>query len=226
MEVSTISQNRLEELDCVLGLDCSKYQKDITWSKAKSAGIDFAFVKLTEGSTYQEAKFYNVKNRIISAKKNGVKIGYYHFARPANVVDPIKDADEEIDNFLSEMRKIGFPDLPFVLDIEAFSNINLWKTNENMIKYIGRFIDRMAKNNLLTIIYSYKSFFDVNIGDMFVKYPLWIAAYLNNPEKNEPTLPEGYDNWDIWQFTSKGRINGYNGNIDLNIMKKDYFNLF
>ena len=32
--------------------------------------------------------------------------------------------------------------------------------------------------------------------------------------------------WKIWQFTDKGRIDGYNGDIDLNVMKKDYFDLY
>lgn len=80
--VANISQQRLQALNCVLGLDCSKYQVDINWNTAKAAGIDFAFVKITEGTTGHEDNLYNLKARVLSAQKNGVKVGYYHFARP------------------------------------------------------------------------------------------------------------------------------------------------
>ena len=67
---------------------------------------------------------------------------------------------------------------------------------------------------------------ETNASPEFGENPLWIAAYLNNPELSLPTLPNGWTNWKIWQFTEQGQIGGYDGNIDLNIMKKDYFNQF
>ena len=80
--MTNISQQRLDNLNCVLGLDCSKWQPNITWSDAKTSGIQFAFVKITEGNTGHEDNLYNVKARILSAQQNGIKVGYYHFARP------------------------------------------------------------------------------------------------------------------------------------------------
>jgi GH25 family lysozyme M1 (1,4-beta-N-acetylmuramidase) len=53
-----------------------------------------------------------------------------------------------------------------------------------------------------------------------------VAAYVNNPEVNLPVIPLGWTEWKIWQFTEKGQIGGYTGDIDLNIMKKSYLNLF
>jgi lysozyme len=224
--VSTISQQRLDSLDCVLGLDCSKYQKDITWSLAKAAGVQFAFVKITEGTTGHEDNIYNVKARALDAKKNGIKIGYYHFARPGDVVSPEQDALNEVQNVLSHIGFLPVADLPLSLDIEAYANSAVWDNKvDHMNRFITTFIQGLQAQNVSVIIYSYKSFLDINTSSQF-DLPLWIAAYLNNPEISLPLIPNGWTEWKIWQFTEKGQIGGYTGDIDLNIMKKDYFNLF
>jgi len=224
---SMISQKRLDDLNCVLGLDCSKYQKDITWGKAKAAGIEFAFVKITEGTTVHEDQLYNLRNRVLDAEKYGVKIGYYHFARPGNVNLPEDDANEEVQNVLGHIGYLPTVKLPFVLDIESYSNTNIWDNKiDHMNRFIKTFIDKLKEHNIPIIIYSYKSFLDINTKPIYGQYPLWIAAYINNPEVRLPVLPRGWNEWEIWQFTEKGQIDGYVGDIDLNIMKKDFFNLF
>jgi lysozyme len=225
--VSTISQQRLDSLNCVLGLDCSKYQKDITWSLAKAAGVQFAFVKITEGTTGHEDNIYNVKARVLDAQKNGVKIGYYHFARPGDVNSPEDDANAEVQNVLSHIGFLPTADLPLSLDVEAYANSVVWDNKvDHMNRFITTFIQKLNEKNIRVILYSYKSFLDTNSTPIFGTNPLWTAAYLNNPEINLPLIPLGWTEWKIWQFTEQGQINGYNGNIDLDIMKKDYYNLF
>ena len=225
--VTTISKQRLDSLNCVLGLDCSKYQKDITWSVAKAAGIAFAFIKITEGSSGHEDNLYNVKARVLDAQKNGVKVGYYHFARPGNVNLPEDDANEEVQNVLSHISFLPTVTLPLVFDIEAYSDQDIWDNKvDHMNRFITTFIQKLNEKNIRIILYSYKSFLDTNSTPMFGTNPLWIAAYLNNPEISLPLIPNGWTEWKIWQFTEKGQISGYTGDIDLNIMKKDYFNLF
>lgn len=225
--MTTISKKRIGELGCVLGLDCSKYQKDINWSKAKADGIEFAFVKITEGTTVSEDDSYNVKARVQSAQQNGVKIGYYHFARPGNVSEPEADATEEVNNVMNHLKLLPQADLPFVLDIESYSTTIVWDNKiDHMNKYIMAFIAGMKNNGISVIIYSYKSFIDSNTTTNFSSYPLWLAAYPSNPENTLPNLPKGWSDWKIWQFTDKGRIDGYVGDLDLNIMKKDFYSSF
>ena len=85
-----ISEKRLNELDSVLGFDCSKWQKDINWLKASQSGIKFAFIKISEGDGGTEN--YDIKDRVLEAQKNTIKIGYYHFARPSSVSNPELDS--------------------------------------------------------------------------------------------------------------------------------------
>lgn len=222
-----LTKKRIENLGCVLGLDCSRYQKDINWKKAKASGIEFAFVKVTEGTTVKEA--YDIKNRVLEAQKNGVKVGYYHFARPGNVDDPEADAREEAGNVIATISLLPKVKLPIVLDLEAYSTTVVWDNKvDHMNKYVATFIAEMKKyaKNVTVIVYSYKSFIDSNTTPIFGSNPLWIAAYPNNPETTLPSIPKGWSEWKIWQFTSKGTIDGYAGDIDLNVMKKDFFNSF
>ena len=225
--VATISQKRLNALNCVLGLDCSRYQQNITWSLVKAAGIQFVFIKITEGTTGHEDNLYNLKARIISAQNNGVKVGYYHFARPGNVAEPEDDANEEVQNVLAHIGFLPKADLPLALDIEAYSDSDIWDDKvDHMNRFITTFIQGLQVQNIDVIIYSYKSFLDTNASPEFGNYPLWIASYLNNPETSLPSIPDGWNDWNIWQFTEKGQINGYSGDIDLDVMRKDYFNMF
>lgn len=227
--VTTLSPKRLTELKCVLGLDCSKYQIDINWTKAKAAGIQFAIIKITEGTTGREDNIYNLKARVLSAQKNGVKVGYYHFARPGNINIPEQDALEELGNVLTCLNKLPKANLPFVLDIESYSKQLIWKDIEktdHMNRFISTFFNGLSAKNIKSILYSYKSFVDTNTTPAFSTYPLWLAAYLNNPEVSLPAIPNGWNEWKIWQFTEKGQIDGYVGDIDLNIMKKSYYDLF
>jgi lysozyme len=227
--VTTITQKRLNDLGCIRGMDCSKYQKDINWSLAKAVGIDFAIIKITEGGTYHEDNIYNLKARILDAQKNNVKVGYYHFARPGSLNSPEQDALEEVQNVLSHIGFLPSANFPLALDIEAYSNSDVWAQTDkvdHMNRFITTFINKLNEQNIRVILYSYKSFLDTNTTPIFNLQPLWIAAYLNNPEVSLPVIPIGWTEWKIWQFTEKGQVNGYNGDIDLDIMKKEYFNLF
>jgi len=216
-----LSKKRLDDLDCVLGLDCSKYQKNINWEQAKASGIEFAFVKITEGTTGHEDNVYNVAARVVEAKKNGIKIGYYHFARPGNVKDPKQDAFEEVENIKKHLTILPKANFPITLDVEAID------TKQQDEKYMSIFINTfLGLFDDVTILYTYRSFFNVNTNHTFGTNPLWIASYVKNPEKDLPNILLGWVNWKIWQFTDKGTIGGYSGPIDLNVMKKDYFNLY
>jgi lysozyme len=219
-----ITKKRLQELNCVLGLDCSKYQENINWEQAKISGVEFAFIKITEGTTGHEDNIYNVYNRVIEAQKNNIKVGYYHFARPGNIKDPKIDAEEEILNIKKHLNVLPKAEFPIVLDTEEYAkNCILQGKTKNINTLINTFLGSFDE---VSILYTYKVFFDSNTNNTFGMNPLWLAAYLNDPNKSLPTLPKGWNEWKIWQFTDKGQISGYNGNIDLNIMKKDYFDLY
>jgi lysozyme len=74
----------------VHGVDVSKYQGDIDWRSAREAGVDFAFIKATEGGNHADDKFMQNWQ---GAKAAGIPRGAYHF------VWWCRDPREEIEQF-------------------------------------------------------------------------------------------------------------------------------
>lgn len=241
-EVAGMTPERTEMLNSFLGVDTSHYQGNINWGLVKNSNIKFAVIKVTEGSTYFDGNSttYNLRKNILDAQNNGIKVSYYHFARPGNHADPKIDATMEANWFITNVKKLPAVDAPLVLDIEDYTTETvLWTDRKaGMQTFVSTFIDILKSNGYSTIIYSYKSFLDENGITNFGNNKLWIANYMNypqtNPERDLPGLPSGWkataSNWQtnqnvpMWQFTSQGQVNGISGNVDMNIMKKDFFN--
>jgi GH25 family lysozyme M1 (1,4-beta-N-acetylmuramidase) len=237
-EVAGMTPERLKMLNSVLGIDSSHYQGNINWKLVKDSKVDFALIKVTEGNTFYEGNSttYNLIKNISNAQNNGIKVGYYHFARPGNNADPKIDATYEANWFVSHVKGLPAVDFPLVLDIEAYSNTVLWIDRKaDMQIFVSTFIDILKSNGFSTIIYSYKSFLDDNGITNFGNNKLWIANYMKypitNPERDLPSLPVGWKGKDwlahqnvpIWQFSSQGQVNGIQGNVDINVMKNDFF---
>src|SRR5438552_18323963 len=88
------------------GVDVSVYQGTVNWAKVKSAGISFAFVRVSDGLTHPDSQF---TNNWKGTKSAGVIRGVYQFFRPGE--DPIQQADLMISK-LTAAGGIGAGDLP------------------------------------------------------------------------------------------------------------------
>ncbi|KAG8709352.1 hypothetical protein FRC09_000723 [Ceratobasidium sp. 395] len=63
------------------GIDVSGYQPDVNWQTVKANGVEFAYIKATEGTTYTNPEFASQYNGAYDA---GLIRGAYHFAQPAD----------------------------------------------------------------------------------------------------------------------------------------------
>src|SRR5438874_4118723 len=91
-------------------MDVSSYETSIDWPTAKSAGIQFAIIRATDGTQFLDPKFADYW---AGARAAGVIRGAYQFFRPAE--DPIAQADL----LLSTMGPLEPGDLPPVIDVEV-----------------------------------------------------------------------------------------------------------
>jgi lysozyme len=202
----------------ILGLDCSRYQPSIDWEKAKADGIQFAYVKITEGINHYQGNYYNLKARLQEIKKHGIKLGYYHFCKPGLTIIPAENAKQEAQNFLRHLTDLPESDLPLVLDIEEYNNPNQWSSGGmGLTDYMQSFIKELPKEVII-----YTNCWIWTDKDNFKLYPLWWPDY-SNMTFGKINIPVGWTDWTIWQFTDKGEIDGVEGNVDLNWMKKEYF---
>lgn len=182
------------------GIDVSRWQGNIDWKKVKADGIGFVFIKATEGVGYTDPNF--AKN-VQGAYNVGLDIGAYHFARFTSKQDAINEAKY----FVSVIT--GKPlNLPHVLDIE---------TNDAGLSYgelteaVQAFLNYVRENTKHPVmIYTYKSF--LNKFKKPSDVPFWYARY--GVEKPDIEC-------DYWQYTDKGKVNGINGYVDLNLLMRD-----
>lgn len=189
------------------GIDVSRYQRDVDWPVVKEAGISFAIAKASE-STFMDPKF---TRNWPGMKQAGILRGAYHFFRPSQ--DPLKQAD-----FFAKTLEADPGEIPPVLDVEGDDGL----TNVSLIRSVEACLTRIEQRlNRRPMIYTRAGFWNQKLWDRPGHYPdwapgykLWVAHYTTAPK---PLLPKSWTNWDIWQYTETGTVNGVtSGKVDRN----------
>jgi len=221
-------------LDSVYGVDVSHHNGVADWKKAKADRIDFAVIKLTEGDNFYSGTKYDIGKQINGAIDNGIDVTYYHFAKFGRTADPNADGIADANYFMSKINLFNKPKIA-VLDLEeqCFYTGNKYKwtdKKDSITEYVQAFINTMSSNKIETILYTRTSLINSYGLAGFTKQPIWLAQYTNNAEMIEPTIPKGWVDWDMWQFSSQGMADGVppaisNGvrGIDLNVMRKSFY---
>jgi lysozyme len=183
----------------VHGIDVSHYQAAISWDCIARQNMSFAFVKATEGATFQDTLFcFNWEEM----KRVEMKRGAYHFFRPRT------PAHEQARHF-TELVEMKEGDLPPVLDVEVLDGVSKVQLITAMRTWL--YLVEL-KYNIKPIIYTNIKFYNKYLAGHFAEYPLWIARY----NTREPVLACGRD-WLFWQYGSQGRIEGIDGFVDFNV---------
>ncbi len=198
-----------------LGIDVSNHNgNSIDWQAVKNSDVSFAFAKATEGITYIDPYFSKNWQQMKAA---GLLRGAYHFFRP------LRDANEQAQNFLKVVGGFESGDLPPVLDLEHYPEEveKQWKQiNLNQrIERVQQWLDIVeAATGYQPMIYTSSGFWKSYMDDtqVFTKYPLWIANYTTKPQPLVPANNWGGKGWLFWQHTETGSVAGVKGNVDRN----------
>ena len=189
------------------GIDVSKYQETISWEsvkemKVKDIQLGFVFIKATEGIVNTDPQF---KRNWKKSKQAGMIRGAYHFFLAT------KDGREQAENFIS-MVDLEKGDFPPVVDIEQTYGVNpaiLKKELKEWLDVIQYYY------GVKPIIYTSVAFYSRYLGKEFNSYPLWAAHYY---QYDTPRIDR---NWDFWQHSEEGRVNGILSKVDFNVFNGD-----
>jgi lysozyme len=189
------------------GIDVSKYQNIIDWTSVKDMNVNnvqvgFVFIKATEGLGNEDTFFQRNWRK---AKNAGLIRGAYHYFLST------KSGKEQAENFINSVS-IEPGDLPPVLDVEQAYGVTadilrgrVQEWMETVQNYYG----------VLPIIYTNVEFYKQYLKDDFDKYPLWVAHYL---QKERPRI---YRDWNFWQHSEGGRVNGIVTKVDFSVFNGD-----
>ncbi len=199
----------------LLGVDVSHHQGNIDWNKVKSAGYDFAFLRIgyrgygTEGTINKDREFENYYK---AAKEAGLKIGVYFFAQAINE----DEAREEADFVLNTLNGRDL-ELPVVYDPESILEDETRTDNVTGEQFTANtkvFCETIAQSGYKPMIYANMKWeaFELDL-EQLSEYPIWYADY-------EP-VPQTPYNFEIWQYSNEGSVSGVSGVCDLDIWIKN-----
>lgn len=190
-----------EEKYPVRGVDVSNYQGDIDWGTL-SQGLDFAYIKATEGSSFLDTRFeYNYAE----GQKSGLRVGAYHFFSFDS------DGDTQAENFISHVKAYDRM-LPPVVDVEFYGEyIKDHKPADEVVPQLKRMLDDLeAEYGVKPVIYATGSAYEMYVKGNFDENDIWIRDVYFTPK----------DGWTFWQYSCTGLLDGYVGEekyIDLNV---------
>lgn len=191
------------------GIDVSKWQGNIDWSKVKSDGIDYAMIRSSYGTENVDQKLaQNVKGCI----QNDIPYGFYHYTYAKNVTE----AKAEAEFFLNTISGYS-PEYPVVLDIEE--NFYKQMSKKQVTDIIVAFTDVLEQNGYYVSLYT-NTYFLNNYVDKtrITDIDIWISCW------GDFDRLVGYykGSYGMWQYSAKGKVSGISGDVDKNYAFKDY----
>ncbi|OLF11124.1 hypothetical protein BLA60_14110 [Actinophytocola xinjiangensis] len=205
----------------VQGIDVARHQHPggaaIDWGQVAGAGYRFVGIKASEGDYYTNPHHAGDQT---GASGAGLYTFSYHFAIP-NVTGGAAQADFLLDR--ANYRQDGRT-LPPALDVEANPYVDddgtdhcYGLTPAQMVTWIRDFVDQVKRRTGTdAIIYTAASWWrDCTGGSAaFASHPLWVASYAPTP-----TMPAGWPDYTLWQYTATGTVPGIDANTDLNYVR-------
>ena len=189
----------------VHGVDVSRWQGQIDWSKLRSQGANFVYIKATDGGDHLDPMFRKNWN---AAARAGLKRGAYHFFYWC------RTAGEQADWFIRNVPKVAGA-LPPVIDVEWNGEFSCKRrpSRERVLEKMQVFMDKLERHyGQRPIIYTAPDFYRDRLKGAFTDYPFWLRAVAQHPSKVYPGRK-----WVFWQYSGSGLSQGLKGRIDLNV---------
>ncbi len=190
-----------------LGIDVSKYQPSINWGSVKASGIDFVIIRCgyrgsSTGALIQDPYY---TSHIKGAKNAGLRVGVYFFSTALTEAEAVEEA-----SMCAELCKGYGINYPVFLDVESSNRPGYnGLSREQRTANIQAFCKTIASAGYTPGLYANKTWLTEKINTGSLSCKIWLAQY----NANGPTYSGRYD---IWQYTSKGHVDGISGNVDMN----------
>lgn len=195
-------------------IDVSEYQPNIDYEKVKAAGIGGAILRCGYtgwGSSHSLNADKCFEKHYAGFQAAGVPVGAYYYST-ADTVDFAKKEAEFVQSLLKGKRF----ELPVYYDLE--NNERQGKLSKALLTEIAdTFCAVMEDAGYFVGVYANTSWFTGKLDHAALaeKYTIWLADYRG--DKADKTLKR-----DIWQYTSKGKVDGISGNVDVSECYRDF----
>ena len=198
------------------GIDVSEFQDNIDWAKVKNGGIDFAMVRAGFGETLDAMAHKNVSGAIAA----GVKCGIYWFGYPLSEAEARREAEKCLE--FARQYDLKYP-IAYDFEYDSVKNMErngIAATKANISAFVRAFCSEIESAGYYVMVYTnydfYNNYFDKSL---WTNYDMWLADW-----DDTGTVPRiSYAH--IVQYTSKGSVDGINGNVDRDYSVRNYADL-
>lgn len=199
-----------KKINTKIGIDVSTWQGKIDWDKVKKSGCEFAYIRAGyqngfDGELEEDDCF---RENIKKATKLGIDVGIY-FHSYAKSAEETKKQAEWLVNIID-----GYDiKLPIAFDWESWNSFIKCKLSFYDINNMAKTYMQVLENNgYKTSLYSSRYYIDKIWYENEYKN-IWLAHYASETDYK--------GNYQFWQMCNTGRVNGIDGDVDIDIYYTD-----
>lgn len=191
----------------IKGIDVSKWNKVIDWEKVRADGVEYAIIRCGYRGSSTGAlvidPYWDINYK--GARDAGVKVGVYFFTQALNEAEAVEEASMVVSLLGGESI-----DYPIFLDVESSGGRADILDNETRTRVINAFCATINSSGYKSGVYANKNWFTnkINTDKLDNNIIRWLAQY----NVAGPTYDGKYD---IWQYSSKGHVDGIDGFVDM-----------
>lgn len=189
-----------------IGIDISKWQEDIDFSKVKNAGVEFVMIRV--GTKDPETNQYILdpyfKRNIEEALKYHLDVGVYFYS----YANSLKDAKNDALWVVKQIKDYKIT-LPIAFDWEDWFDYNHHHMSFYKLSMVGEtFMEEIEKHGYQSMRYGSKNYLEKIWFD--TKKDTWLAHYTDKTNYG--------GDYKLWQLCQNGRVDGIKGDVDIDVM--------
>ncbi len=194
--------------DTLVGIDVSKWQGAIDFSKVKEAGAEFVIIRVGSqngvGGEYVLDPYF--KRNIRKALDNKLKVGIYFYS----YADSKKEAKKQAEWVIKQIKDYDIT-LPIAFDFESFTLFNSMKLSLYGLNEVAEsYFSTLEDAGYDTMLYGSKNY--LNAIWKYNANKVWLAHYTDKTDYDKDYV--------MWQLCQDGVIDGINGFVDIDILYK------
>ena len=199
--------------DSRLGIDVSTWNGQIDWSQVARSGVSYAIIRAgyrgsSTGALIRDSAF---SRNASGATAAGIRVGIYIFSQATNEAEAVEEASMAV-----QLASGYHVSLPIFIDVEGSGGRGDRVSVAQRTANIAAFCRTVENSGYKAGVYANKSWFTHNINvAALTGYHIWLAQYAAKPTYTA-------SRYDIWQYSSSGRISGIKGNVDMNMFYRAY----
>lgn len=187
----------------VQGVDISKYQGDVDFEALAASGIEFVYMKATEGSGYVDDRF---EENWEAARGTSLAVGAYHFFSFES------SGATQAEIYIETVGDLTGCLIP-VVDVEYYGDM---LTNppdkETLLSELSELLNTLEDYyGVKPMIYTSRAMYQDYLKGSVEEYPLWVRSVYY------PPIIDGWSNWTIWQYSDQGCIDCYSTQSEVSI---------